>query len=49
MAGKSEYPKSVALANIDLLTVTGAELQRLLTDGQVQSTKLIELYLAQIE
>lgn len=45
----SKYPTPVALANINLLTVTAVELQRLLTDGQVLSTQLIELYLAQIE
>ncbi|KAI1110907.1 amidase signature domain-containing protein [Nemania sp. NC0429] len=49
MAARSERPKSAALANINLLTVTGAELQDLLRDGQVLSTQLIELYLAQIE
>ncbi|KAF2968412.1 hypothetical protein GQX73_g5175 [Xylaria multiplex] len=49
MADKSKGPESVALADINLLTVTSAELQKLLTSGQVRSTELVELYLDHIE
>ncbi|KAI0532344.1 amidase signature domain-containing protein [Xylaria digitata] len=49
MADKSKDLKSDMLANINLLTVTSAELQKLLTDGQVRSTELVELYLNHIE
>ncbi|KAH6999086.1 amidase signature domain-containing protein [Ilyonectria sp. MPI-CAGE-AT-0026] len=35
--------------HVDLLTLTAAELQSLLTDGATTSAKIVDLYLAQIE
>jgi hypothetical protein len=34
---------------VDVLTATCSELQKLLTEGEIKSTDLVDLYLAQIE
>ncbi|KAI1427361.1 amidase signature domain-containing protein [Xylaria sp. FL1777] len=49
MADRSTDRKSDLLSKINLLTATGSDIQTLLTNGDVRSTELVELYLDHIE